>query len=484
MRVIKGFGSDLKKIFRKQNALELSIFAGMLVFLVVKFMLITPLASDVNEFLQLYKFSYTDSYDWFANGLRLFENDSITYRSPGLPMIIMLLHGLGAIYLLPLLNQFIFLLLIISVYYMVKHLTKDTKFSLVVAVALFVNYTLQVATNYLMADIYATTAISLGAYFMITKKYTVSFMFIGLSMLFQNFAYFLYIFWVLVYIGRHMTQIKTAIASKNLGKSIRVIIPVIVPLLMVAPWHMYKLVKFGSPLYSGVNQFALMKLNFNHIFYYMHRAYLLVGPLIVVAILLSVHTVIKKRSLPRNKDLQFLIGGLVISTVFWVFLYDWPDRRFLLYILPWLVVLIAYILHAYVAKLRPIMLVVLAIIFIYPTTLATASVEDAKSVPIIHNVHIAFRDRGPRRVTIERDEGFNNLVMNVSPILYDAFSKSDFYRNHKGGKYHSALIHIAEDYDKNANCINKKPAITAYTLNSVLLIKHNADISLIRYTCF
>lgn len=459
--------------------IELGVFSVLLCFLVIKFFLITQITSSPDELLRSYKFVYTDSFDWFANGLRLFDNASITLRNPGLPLMIKLLSGAGLIYLLPLLNQLAFLGLVISIYYSLKALTKHVPISMGIALLVFANFTWATFANYLMADIYAITAFSWAIYGMLSKRYKTSFALLGVSMLFQNFGYFLYPFWVIWYILLRRQEIKRCI-NKNPFKHIKVYVglflPVLLPLLIILPWHMYKWIYFGSPLYTKIDQMALLKFHTSSISYYSHVAVNSLGLLLLAVVACGLYVVIRRRSELRNEGLAFVMLGLVLSGVFWVLCYDWPDKRFLLYVTPWFYLLVGYMFFVVLGKVRPVLLLCVFVVLLYHASLPSAPKATMKQLPLADDYYILFKDFGGLfQAKVARNRDYRNPVMNLSPILYDSYKKSGYYRDSQADKYNAAIDYVDANYDISRHCFSVLTGET-YTINSVLVIRYNTDI--------
>ena len=458
---------------------ELVVFSVLLCLLVVKFFLITQLTSSPDELLRSYKFVYTDSFDWFANGLRLFDNASITLRNPGLPAIIKLLSGAGLIYLLPLFNQLAFLGLVVSIYYSLKALTKHVPISMGIALLVFVNFTWATFANYLMADIYAITAFSWAIYGMLSKRYKTSFALLGISMLFQNFGYFLYPFWVAWFIFLHRVQIKRCIKQdifKHTKAYIHLLLPVLLPLLIILPWHVYKWIYFGSPLYTKIDQMALLKFHTGSISYYSHVAVNSLGLLLVCAVACGVYIAVRRRSLMSNEGVVFIILGLLLSSVFWFLCYDWPDKRFLLYVTPWFYLLVGYMLFVVLGKVRPVMMLCIFVVLLYHASLPSAPKVAMKQLPLADDYYILFRDFGGLlQAKVARNRDYRNPVMNLSPVLYDSYKKSDYYRDSQADKYNAAIDYVDANYDFSRLCFRVLEGET-YTINSVLVIRYNTDI--------
>ncbi len=459
----------------------------MLVLLVIKYLNITKLGGNMMQFLTTYKFVLTDSFDWLATGVTLFHNESITMRNPGLPLVVKFLNHFGAIYLLPLLNQLVFLGLVVAVYYTVKHLTKNAKYAGLFAILVFTNYAFNLVTNYILADMYATTAIAVALYLLLTKRYAWSFVALGVSMLFQNFAYFLYIMWCAYYIVEHWTAIKALLKRKGAVQlqKLRVLIPLLIPGLMVLPWHLYKLVTFGNPFYTKVDQLAVVDPTLSNLSFYGYHALIMWGPLLLITIFATVVTLIKQRSFFANKTMMFLLSGFVFSFVFWGVFYDWPDRRFLLYITPWFYALSGVIVYRFVPKTSRLVKYTLAFVAIYVATLPVVFVEDQKTFPLIDDTVLTVDLQAQsERIRVGNTKGFDSPLMNVSPTLYDSFDRAVYYRQEESGKYVTAERMVKRSFDGQKVCVERDASVKPYVTSSVTLILHpDVNLDQLKQTC-
>lgn len=459
----------------------------MLVMLVVKYLNITKLGGNMPQFLTTYKFVFTDSFDWLATGVTLFHNESITMRNPGLPLVVKFLNHFGVVYLLPLLNQLVFLGLVAAVYYTVKHLTKNAKYAGLFAILVFTNYTFNLLANYILADMYAVTAIAAALYLLLTKRYAWSFVAIGVSMLFQNFAYFLYIMWCAYYVMEHWTAIKALLNRKGLFslQKLSVLIPLLIPGLMVLPWHLYKLVVYGNPFYTKVDQLAVVDPTLSNLSYYGYHALIMWGPLLLITIVATVVTLVKKPSFFANKTMLFLLSGFVFSLVFWGVFYDWPDRRFLLYITPWFYALAAVIVYRFVPQTPRLLKYGLALIVIYVASLPVVFVEGQKTFPLIDDTVVTVDLQSQsERLRIDNTEGFDSPLMNVSPALYDSFDRTEYYKQEESGKYVTAERMIKLSYNSQKVCVERDASVKPYVTSSVTLILHpDVNLDRLKQTC-
>ncbi|MBP7807272.1 hypothetical protein KA047_02135 [Candidatus Saccharibacteria bacterium] len=466
---------------------ELLLFGAMLVLLVVKYLNITKLGGNMTQFLTTYKFVFTDSFDWLATGVTLFHNESITLRNPGLPLVVKFLNHFGIVYLLPLLNQLVFLGLVVAVYYTVKHLTKSAKFAGFFAILVFTNYTFNLLTNYILADMYAVTAIAIALYLLLTKRYAWSFVALGVSMLFQNFAYFLYIMWCAYYAIEHWTALKALLNRKGSIQlqKLNVLIPLAIPGLMVLPWHLYKLAIYGNPFYTKVDQLAVVDPTLSNLSFYSYHALIMWGPLLLITILATVVTLIKKPSFFANKTMLFLLSGFIFSAVFWGVFYDWPDRRFLLYITPWFYALSGVIVYRFVPKTpRPIKYG-LALVAIYIATLPVVFVEGQKTFPLVDDTVVTVDLQAQsEHLRIGNTEGFDSPLMNVSPSLYDSFDRAAFYKQEESGKYVTAERMVKLTYDSQKVCVERDASVKPYITSSVTLILYpDVNLDKLKQTC-
>ncbi len=470
----------MKKIKLSARTLEIGVFSILLCLLFLKYILIVQVTNNPDELLRSYKFVYTDSFDWFANGLRLFDNPSISMRNPGLPLTIRLLNEWGVIYLLPLLNQLAFLGLIVSIYCSLKVLTKNVLISMGTALLLFANFNWALFSNYLMADIYAITAFSWAIYFVLSKRYSASFVSLGVSMLFQNFGYFLYPFWVACYLFSKRNAVRKQLKIgplKHYKTTISLFLPPLLPVLIILPWHAYKWIYFGSPLYTKIDQMALLRFQTGLLSYYSHVALRTLGLLLVLAVVLGVYVAVKQRHAFKNTGALFIASGLLVSAGFWFLFYDWPDTRFLLYVTPWFYLLAGYLIYVVLRNLHPLLLVCLFGVLFYHASLPTAPKVTSRQLPLVDDYYLSYKDFGSlSQAKIGRNKDFRLPWMNVSPILYDAHKKSAYYRSDTGGKYATAISYIDTNYDFSRRCFRVLEGET-YTINATLQIRYNSDIN-------
>jgi len=306
-------------------------FLKIIPVLIVIFLLARSLLLVYPDLNLAYPFLAPDSYDWIANGL-YYEGYDVNYsfRAPALPLIIAALDKLGMLRLMPVVNQMVLLALLLTFHSLcVRRFSQLT--SLLLILILFFNFFLQNLSLYILADIYAMLFILLGSSFYADaedneRRYIHASLFLSLSFLFQYAALFvmpaLLLHWCL---RRRQIALRTAAMT---------FLP---PLILIGGWLIYKKVTFGSFLRSGVQQVELIRPHLTSIFFYLFNILSVlsipVAVLVFWGIALSVFT-------RERKNHDFLLQNLLLVAawfIFWAMCYTWNDRRFVLYLMFFLI---------------------------------------------------------------------------------------------------------------------------------------------------
>lgn len=282
-----------------------------------------------------YPFLSSDSYDWIANGLHYAGyNVDFSFRPIGLPLLIALLEKINLLNFLPFFNQTVLFLILVFLYKTVRIFLEKIP-SLLATILFFFNFFLQNMSLYILADIYAVLFIVIGTYFYLKarenqKHYIWASLFWSLSFWFQYaFAYFA--------VGAllHFLIYRRKINFKFLGLSL------IFPLLFIAGLLIYKEVAFGSFFYSGVNHASLFIFHLDSIGSYLINVVAVLGIIPFIIFLISFVKLGKKLFLKENELVNFSLVSMAAWILFWVFLYDWNDRRFVVYLIPFLFAFLA-----------------------------------------------------------------------------------------------------------------------------------------------
>jgi len=448
---------------------EFFLFGFFILLNVTKYFLITNLNN--NDFLATYKFVSSDSYDWLANGIRLFENDSISYRNLGLPLVINLLHNIKALFLLPLLNQCIYILIAVYVYRICKLVSRKS-IALLVTLLYLLNFNFNIGSNTILADYYAILFITVSVFYLLRGGYKLSFFMLFLSLLFQNLAVLFIPLWTLMsfsFLNKNIWKVFTDINYKEIFKIIIFSFLISLPFTL---WLSIRFILFGNPLYSNVNHVELVSPNLDSVAFYTFNSISVFSPLII---LLGIFILAKIKVFLKNKNVLFLLLGLIVNIIFWVILYDWNDRRFLIYFIPWVYPLFAYFLDE--IKIKMVYLVILITLLFYPTTLPVTSLLAGNEFPYLHNKYLELEFQGNNfSVKNQSREDFNSYSMNFNPTVYNVLVGSEYYKQSRSTWYSFYSEYISTNYDEYKNKICLTENIKAYTLKSILIINNNVDI--------
>lgn len=273
-----------------------------------------------------YPFMFPDSYDWVANGLHYAGYTlNFTVRPPGLPLIIAALAHVGALHLLPLVNLATMLGIVATCYGLFAR-AMPRPAALVAATLLFASYFLFSLAFYVLADLYCLLfiALSLREYVRAReapRRYVTAALFLGISLAFQYAAVALLPAYALVWLvcrrrapaWRHLALAAATVAAT------------------LAPWMIYRWVTFGDPMYSRVMHVQLVRPHLSGIPFYLFNT---VGAAGVAACGLALIGLVAALRRGRGETPLLMLLVLAGNVVFWVLLYDWYDRRFVLY---WLI---------------------------------------------------------------------------------------------------------------------------------------------------
>lgn len=433
----------------------------------LKFFFVSPLNQEL--FLTNYKFFTPDSYDWIANGVQMFKSRSISFRNPGLPFIIFILYRLEVLYLLPLFNYIAFFVLLIFVYKTTRILTKEKLFSLLSVVFIFFNYSFQDFSNYIYADYYAVVFISISLYCLLISKNKLSFFTLSLSTIFQNFAFFLLPLWFLYFF------IKTPNISYQVKKIPNYLTYFLYFLFLPSTWFLYKFILFGNPLYTKVIQFGLLRPNLNLLFYYLINAITLFGP--ILFLFFFKNGVLKK----ENKTIViFIYTALIITFSFWTFLYYWADRRFLLYLIPFLYPIVFFNIKKLFFKTNKFKVFIITLLLIYPTTISIGKAHRSNLIPITNWEKLKFEIYGDEsgQTLIKFPLNLINESYPIKYILFPALAEiltSNRFLINDNNTLYSEYKDLIDSYSEFDKCINKN-ATSIYEFSAILQIEKSQSV--------
>ncbi|MBN1915826.1 hypothetical protein JW796_02405 [Candidatus Dojkabacteria bacterium] len=510
--------SRLNQLLKKNSKKHLLFLFALsaVVILIAKFFLITNLNSD-NEFLRTYKYFTSDGFDWIANGLRFGENSTISFRNPGLPLIIRALSEVNTLRMLPLLNQMVFAGITFTLWACIDGLLKrfsakekqtqtievfgrkiqlkktNVLFAITSAVSIlfFCNFTMQNFSNFILSDYYAILFICLAVLFLIKGKSNFAILFLCISTSFQNFSFFLILIYELVLVTDFF--LKQVIKNKAKDKkSIKLFIKQIffhteIILITTGPWFLYKFLLFRNPLYTNVKQLELIIPHANSVLFYLAGAISIFGiPLLLLLAIGFINILLKQynhRVLCLNIFLFFFF-----TVIFWVFLYNWNDRRFLLYLIPYVYILSAIGIWSIVFKTQKVNILTWVILFViflngYFFSTGEESLFTWDRVYITTASYYKFESQIDKKAKGEimfpvelYDTSEGNIINHLEPAFVATILERDKIR-YNNSPYNDYFILAESSYlpASETICIEQETH-SGYVLNSVMLIQYNRSL--------
>lgn len=469
------------------------LYVIFLILLFIKFLLVSDLSvRSAQDFLETGRYLSSDSYDCFANGLRLFESREISYRQPGYPIIIMLLDFFKVFFLHNLLNSLALFAIIYSVIEILRYLKIKKSIIVVIALLIFGNGNIQTFAIYALSDIYAIALYSLALLFYVKGSYKSSFLLLGISALFQYFALIAAVPQFLHWLFRSIQGMKfknVSASTKLIRQSIILILLTILPNI---PWLIYRAVEFGDPFYSNVSNFSLLSFNFDSLFFYLINSYSMFGlllPIFVVGITLIFS------QLRKNINYSFLLLSLLTNFVFWILMYGWNDRRFLLYFIPVIYVVSALALDSILQKYKTYLVILLVPILLYPAFYTFDDFFNSGRIPIIHRKELNFASTTDVHgaATIKPDYTFKqtikyeleNIPYISSYIHWYQIFKHRHSENPQFTQYSEIIDNVTEN-KKERTCLisgNNNVNFDYYVMNSLFLINEGKSISTHNKNC-
>jgi hypothetical protein len=283
-----------------------------------------------------YPFLTFDSFQWMVDSLlyRGREVDAV-YRNPGLPIVLALLGGIGRVAWLPLVT--VGLSAALTMYLVLLLRRHFAPVPTAVAVLLvFFNFSVQTSFDYVLADQWAVTFQVAALYHLLEAEDDPAHLrpfaiWSALSFLFQ---YAIAVLAPACLLYAFIVMRPRAADPRRFDRNL--IAGAALALALVSPLFIYKAVRFGNPVYSGVIHGQLLKPHsFGVVFYALNALAFFGAP----AALVSAYGFIRAL---RDKSVHLLTTACVLSYLaFWVLLYVWLDPRFLLYFVPFAAVCLA-----------------------------------------------------------------------------------------------------------------------------------------------
>jgi hypothetical protein len=327
------------KTFRKKliQALQ-DMLSGGVIWTLLLFILIFRICFYKGFRFQYPNFIFTyplisyDGYQWISDGLHYLDrNIEAIHRNPALPLIFAFLRSYELTDFFPILMGLLTFAFYVSAYFLARAFFSPGICRLVVLWFFFV-FRIHNFFDYVLSDPWCLVLMTtgLGCLVRVEKEpkmllgAAVSF---GLAMNFQFAPAFAApaLFWFLF----NGIGIKTLKLNKAMS-----VCSVAVFLLLVLPQFVYKWIAFGSPLYSHVTQFPLIRVHLFGIPFYAINFFAFLGWPLALTVMYG----FKKAFNSRQAEWELMHAYSLCMFFFWVICYLWLDVRFLLYLIPgWIV---------------------------------------------------------------------------------------------------------------------------------------------------
>lgn len=448
-------------------------WVSLLLILIFKAYLILPANLNNDTFLYYYKFLVPDSYDWIINAKYFEDLGSTSVRQPGFTLLVKLFLSLNSLWMIIVLNQLVFIGILFFVYEIITRLTNNnlkTKYlTLFFLLIIYQNNYLQIFSNYFLSDLYAIFFYSSSLVLLLRGYKKFSAILLGISWLFQNFSPILLpIFLVYIFLNQNR-EIKF---DKTIFKSLRATLEYLLLFLLPnLPWLIYRFILFGNPFFTKVLQFELVIPNGNSIFYYSFNGTSIFGILFIPIIVILTIKVFENR-LDRNSLL--LTSLLITSLIFWVIVYEWNDRRFLLYLIPFILPLSFKMIFD--LKIRTATKYFLILLFFINTTVYTPQAKLGNTLALTHweSLEVSYPSINLQGINeikpriIRQNPPLKSLIF---PNLYFTYVYRSFYRSDPDSRFARYRRYIENNYDRVTKTLCHDPAkfiYESYDFNNIL----------------
>jgi hypothetical protein len=272
-----------------------------------------------------YPFMDGDSHDWIAGGLRLAGHDvRDPGRSPLLPLLIALLDRLGALSWLPMVLQLLFHGTIL-VFYALAAGRGPRLAAFAVSLALLLSHSLHGMSLQVMADVPASCLLFLGGRAFVLagtlpRRYLASGLLSGLSALTQSAG-------LLAVIPAALTVL---IHRRRDLRSGWLWTGAFLFVALQGLWLAARLTIFGSVGTTTARQWDLIEPGAGSVLFYLYSLVSLLG--LPGVLLLGAGLAPAVRAARRDEDRFFWLALFAVVAVFFVLLYDFDAKRFLVYL--------------------------------------------------------------------------------------------------------------------------------------------------------
>ena len=282
--------------------------------------------ADVNL---CYPYMTADSYDWISNGLFWSGKPVLaSLRPPGLPLLIAGLSRLGALSLLPIVS-FLFLGLSTALLYLLLRERHDAWIAAAASWFFFANDAVQDLAKYVLAETYATPFVILAALAFVragrdVRWYRVMGAALAAGFLFSYAAVPAGFGLAIAVVAARAGDVR----KKELWTGAAVTVVVALGWFAVRSW--FQRVHPGAPRHDFE---ALLRPTLSNVTSYAISGAALLGLLLIPLYALGAFRLLRGDAASRRYRAASIFTATAVL-VFTVFFYDWADRRFLVYVLP------------------------------------------------------------------------------------------------------------------------------------------------------
>ncbi|HKI01052.1 MAG TPA: glycosyltransferase family 39 protein [Thermoanaerobaculia bacterium] len=273
-----------------------------------------------------YPFMDGDSWDWIGNGLRLAGED-VRYsgRSPLLPLAIALLHRLSALSWLPVVLQGLFLATVLAFYSLAARLT-SRRATFAAALALLFNYSLMGLSLQVMADVPTACLLLLAVRSFVLagedharRRYLASGLFAGLAALGQMAG----VLWA------PAAGVTALVHRRRDFRSPWLWVSLLAPVILPAFWTLVQPPTVAGPGGLARAQILLLSLHADSVPFYLYSLVSLLGIPGAVLMIAGAALAVRRAGQDPARFLSLALAGAL--AIFFVFLYDYNGKRFLVY---------------------------------------------------------------------------------------------------------------------------------------------------------
>ncbi len=279
-----------------------------------------------------YPFISNDGFQWICDGLHYLDrNIGATHRNPALPLTFAALRYFDLVDYYPWIIALLTISFYASAYLLVRQLFSRAV-TLLTVVWFFFVFRIHNFFDFVLADPWCLTLINVGLSALLRsetnpKMLLFSAAAFGLSLSYQFAPVFCspaLIWFVFRGIG----------LSRLAEKKVVIFFSILIFLILFLLQFIYKWIVLGNPFYVGVTHFNLVRPHLMGVVYYAVNFVAFLGWPLALVVISGIKSSLNYRTS------QWLLIHLysICMLVFWVFFYLWLDVRFLLYLLPGLLV--------------------------------------------------------------------------------------------------------------------------------------------------